>query len=84
MLPAIYFIFSRKGCDQAVTNLGALSLVNDAEAALLKTAIDEFLAKNPDAGRAGQVEELYRGIAAHHAAFSPLGKVWSKNYFSRA
>jgi superfamily II RNA helicase len=74
MLPAIYFIFSRKGCDQSVANLGALSLVNDAEAARLKGTIDEFLAKNPDAGRTGQVEPLYRGIAAHHAGILPAWK----------
>jgi superfamily II RNA helicase len=74
MLPAIYFIFSRRGCDRAVTGMGTVSLVDDAEAALLKQKIDEFLAWNPDAGRAGQVEPLYRGIAAHHAGILPAWK----------
>ena len=74
MLPAIYFIFSRRGCDRAVTSMGNVSLVNEAEAALLKLKIDEFLAWNPDAGRAGQVEPLYRGIAAHHAGILPAWK----------
>ena len=74
MLPAIYFIFSRRGCDRAVTELGTLSLVNDAEAALLQQKIDEFLAWNPEAARAGQVEPLYRGIAAHHAGILPAWK----------
>ena len=74
MLPAIYFIFSRRGCDQAVTDLGDLSLVNDAEALQLRTQIDDLLARNPDAGRAGQVEPLYRGIAAHHAGILPAWK----------
>ncbi len=55
MLPAIYFIFSRRGCDQAVANIGNLSLVNSAEAAQLQQQIDEFLARNPEAGRAGQI-----------------------------
>jgi superfamily II RNA helicase len=32
------------------------------------------LAHNPDAGRAGQVEPLYKGIAAHHAGILPLWK----------
>jgi len=31
MLPAIYFIFSRRGCDKAVADLGSVSLVNEAE-----------------------------------------------------
>ncbi len=74
MLPAIYFIFSRRGCDRAVAELGTLSLVNEREAALLKTKIDEFLAWNPEAARVGQVEPLYRGIAAHHAGILPAWK----------
>jgi superfamily II RNA helicase len=74
MLPAIYFIFSRRGCDKAVEESGEFSLVNNREAEQLKTRIDEFLHRNPDAGRAGQVEPLYRGIAAHHAGILPAWK----------
>ncbi|MBW4577101.1 MAG: RNA helicase [Aphanothece sp. CMT-3BRIN-NPC111] len=74
MLPAIYFIFSRRGCDKAVEELGGLMLVNKAEAAQLKKRIEEFLRHNPDAGRAGQVEPLHRGIAAHHAGILPAWK----------
>ncbi|HEY9614673.1 DEAD/DEAH box helicase, partial [Allocoleopsis sp.] len=74
MLPAIYFIFSRRGCDKAVEEMGDLSLVNEREAAQLKVRIDEFLRRNPEAGRAGQVEPLYRGIAAHHAGILPAWK----------
>lgn len=74
MLPAIYFIFSRKGCDKAVTELGQFSLVNQAEAAALKTQIDQFLQRNPEAVRAGHVDPLYRGIAAHHAGVLPAWK----------
>ncbi|EKQ67229.1 superfamily II RNA helicase [Leptolyngbyaceae cyanobacterium JSC-12] len=74
MLPAIYFIFSRRGCDQAVTNLGDISFVDRNEAIQLKEQIDAFLERNPEAGRAGQVEPLYRGIAAHHAGLLPAWK----------
>ena len=74
MLPAIYFIFSRRGCDKAVEDLGTLTLVDASEAAQLKWQIDEFLQRNPDAGRTGQVEPLYRGIAAHHAGILPAWK----------
>jgi superfamily II RNA helicase len=81
MLPAIYFIFSRRGCDKAVEELGELSLVNEQEAAALKVHIDEFLSRNPDAGRAGQVEPLYRGIAAHHAGILPAWKGFVEELF---
>lgn len=81
MLPAIYFIFSRRGCDKAVEDMGDLSLVNEQEAAQLKVRIDEFMARNPDAGRAGQVEPLYRGIAAHHAGILPAWKGFVEELF---
>ncbi len=81
MLPAIYFIFSRNNCDRAVgecdialRELGYFSLVNEKETQQLKTIIDEFLARNPEAGRTGQIEPLYRGIAAHHAGILPAWK----------
>jgi superfamily II RNA helicase len=74
MLPAIYFIFSRKGCDAAVNELQHMSLVNETEIQQLKTQIDQFLNRNPEAGRSGQVEPLYRGIAAHHAGILPAWK----------
>lgn len=74
MLPAIYFIFSRKGCDRAVTEMGSLSLVTEAESALLRRIITDFLERNPEAGRAGQIEPLCQGVAAHHAGILPAWK----------
>jgi len=83
MLPAIYFIFSRRGCDQAVKAMGNLSLVNATEAAQLKAHIDEFLARNPEANRAHQLDALHRGIAAHHAGILPAWKVLVEELFQR-
>jgi superfamily II RNA helicase len=74
MLPAIYFIFSRKGCDQAVSELGELSLLNADEAAKLKAQVDDFLKRNPEAVRQGHLAPLYRGVAAHHAGVLPAWK----------
>jgi superfamily II RNA helicase len=76
MLPAIYFIFSRRGCDQAVAEISKLplSLLSEDEAVRLKEQVDEFLARNPEAGRAEQIEPLYQGIAAHHAGVLPAWK----------
>lgn len=81
MLPAIYFIFSRRGCDKSVEEMDQLLLVNQQEAAELKVRIDEFLSRNPDAGRAGQVEPLYRGVAAHHAGILPAWKGFVEELF---
>ncbi|WP_088892101.1 DEAD/DEAH box helicase [Leptolyngbya ohadii] len=74
MLPAIYFIFSRRGCDRAVENLSHLTLVNPREAASLKEQIDAFLERSPEAARTGHIEPLYRGIASHHAGVLPAWK----------
>jgi superfamily II RNA helicase len=74
MLPAIYFIFSRKGCDHAVGELENLSLVSEAEAQELDQQVTDFLRRNPEAARAGHIEPLKRGIAAHHAGVLPAWK----------
>jgi len=83
MLPAIYFIFSRRGCDQAVKAMGNLSLVNATEAAQLRKHIDGFLERNPEANRASQLDALYRGIAAHHAGILPAWKVLVEELFQQ-
>jgi superfamily II RNA helicase len=83
MLPAIYFIFSRRGCDKAITEVASLNLVNPEEAALLKARIDRFLLESPEAARAGQVDPLYRGIAAHHAGILPAWKMLVEELFSQ-
>ncbi|MDQ2097108.1 MAG: DEAD/DEAH box helicase [Tychonema bourrellyi B0820] len=83
MLPAIYFIFSRRGCDQAVAEVANFSLVNQAESAELKRIIDDFLQRNPEAERTGQKEALLKGIAAHHAGILPAWKGLVEELFGR-
>ena len=84
MLPAIYFIFSRRGCDLAVTQLQGLNLVEDPqEQQLLKAQIDQFCRTNPEAIRQDQVGALYRGIAAHHAGLLPIWKVLVESLFQQ-
>ncbi|NJM70366.1 MAG: RNA helicase [Scytonema sp. RU_4_4] len=83
MLPAIYFIFSRRGCDKAVTEVSDMWLVNQEEAQQLRWQIDEFLTRNPEAGRSGHIGPLYRGIAAHHAGILPAWKVLVEELFQQ-
>nr|WP_211173208.1 RNA helicase [Brasilonema bromeliae] len=84
MLPAIYFIFSRRGCDKAVAEVGSdMWLVDQEEAQQLRWQIDEFLSRNPEAGRSGHVGPLYRGIAAHHAGILPAWKVLVEELFQQ-
>ncbi|MCP2729191.1 DEAD/DEAH box helicase [Limnofasciculus baicalensis] len=81
MLPAIYFIFSRRGCDKSMEELNDFSLVNEQEAAKLKSRIDEFITRNPEVGRPSQIKPLYRGIAAHHAGILPAWKGFVEELF---
>jgi len=83
MLPAIYFIFSRRGCDRAVRDMGNASLVSPEETAQLKAHIDDYLERNPDAERTEQLDALYQGIAAHHAGILPAWKVLVEELFQR-
>ncbi|MFN9468217.1 MAG: DEAD/DEAH box helicase, partial [Pseudanabaena sp.] len=83
MLPAIYFIFSRRGCDKAVTDLGNVSLVSPTEALRLKPQIDTFVAANPEIGKPTHIDALYRGIAAHHAGILPAWKGFVEELFQQ-
>ncbi|AKG22252.1 DEAD/DEAH box helicase [Calothrix sp. 336/3] len=83
MLPAIYFIFSRRGCDKAVAEVSDLWLVSEEESRELRRQIDDFLTRNPEAGRSGHIAPLYRGIAAHHAGILPAWKVLVEELFQQ-
>ncbi len=81
LLPAIYFIFSRAGCDQAVGQLlhSGLRLTSAAERTRLD-AIADAVATNLSAEDLAALdfatfrEGLRRGIAAHHAGMLPAFK----------
>ncbi|MGQ9836837.1 MAG: DEAD/DEAH box helicase [Cyanobacteriota bacterium] len=84
MLPAIYFIFSRKGCDLAVASVGALDLMaNEEERHRLAQQIDQFCRETPEAVRQDHLDALYRGIAAHHAGMLPAWKGLVEHLFQQ-
>ncbi len=74
MLPAIYFIFSRRGCDKAVQELDNLNLVSPDEAKNLQERLTAFIQRNPELTQTHQLEALKRGIAVHHAGILPVWK----------
>jgi len=84
MLPAIYFIFSRRGCDKAMRDLGKICLVNPAEQARISTRLEAFVRATPEAVREGGHDEaLLRGIAAHHAGVLPAWKELIEELFQQ-
>ncbi len=79
MLPAIYFIFSRRGCDKAVEDLmrGHFRLTSRSEQAAIRQVIDRRLSVLNSAelralGYATFRAALESGLAAHHAGMVPI------------
>ena len=90
MLPAIYFIFSRKGCDLAVRQClqDGVTLTSPEERAAIREYADMRVAElDPGEldvlGYSEWAEGLARGIAAHHAGMIPPFKETVEELFSR-
>ena len=89
MLPAIYFIFSRKGCDEArdsmVRYVGSLNNIEEGEKAR-KYAEERFALLTEEEKRILRVdlllEGLEKGFASHHAGLLPLFKQTIEELFS--
>jgi ATP-dependent RNA helicase HelY len=78
MLPAIYFIFSRRGCDEAVRQCmrDNVRLTDEKERAeILQYAESRVADLSPNEldvlGYSDWIEGLARGVAAHHAGMIP-------------
>ncbi|KAK8967906.1 hypothetical protein KSP40_PGU005431 [Platanthera guangdongensis] len=83
MLPAIWFIFSRRGCDAAVQYLEDCMLLDECEASEVELELRRFRMQYPDAIREGAVKGFLQGIAAHHAGCLPLWKSFVEELFQR-
>ena len=75
LLPAIYFIFSRKGCDKAIEQIKDLTLVNYSEASKISKKLILYQKNNKEAIKDRlHFDALKRGIASHHAGLLPAWK----------
>ncbi|TDQ45728.1 DEAD/DEAH box helicase [Actinorugispora endophytica] len=90
LLPAITFIFSRAGCDDAVRQCvsSGLTLTTPAEAGQIREYAERQCADIPRAdlavlGYAEWIRALERGVAAHHAGLLPTFKEVVETLFSR-
>jgi ATP-dependent RNA helicase HelY len=90
LLPAIFFIFSRAGCDQAVRQCvqGGVRLTDAAEREEIREIVDERCRTllDEDLGVLGYwkwLEGLERGVAAHHAGLLPAFKEVVEELFQR-
>ncbi|XP_031256230.1 DExH-box ATP-dependent RNA helicase DExH15 chloroplastic-like isoform X1 [Pistacia vera] len=83
MLPAIWFIFNRRGCDAAVQYLEDCNLLDDCEMSEVELALKRFRILYPDALRETAVKGLLKGVAAHHAGCLPIWKSFIEELFQR-
>lgn len=81
MLPVIWFIFSRKGCDAAVQYLEDCKLLDECEIGEVELALKRFRIQYPDAVRESAIKGLLQGVAAHHAGCLPLWKSFIEELF---
>ena len=83
MLPAIYFTFSRKKCDEQMEKCASLCLVTKQEQEEIKRIIDEYIAENPYLYKNKHIEFLLQGVASHHAGLLPSWKVLVEKLFQK-
>ena len=90
LLPAIFFIFSRVGCDQAVAQVlrGGIRLTTTSERDQIRMIVDERCRTLLDEDLAvlgywEWLEGLERGVAAHHAGMLPAFKEVVEELYQR-
>jgi ATP-dependent RNA helicase HelY len=90
LLPAIFFVFSRVGCDAAVEQVARsdIRLTEGWERDEIRSIVEERCRAIPDADLAvlgywGWLDALERGIAAHHAGMLPIFKEVVEELFQR-
>ena len=90
MLPAIYFIFSRAGCDDAARLLarGGLELTTPAERESISEIVEPYVASlgrndRRAVGYESWSAQILNGVAAHHAGMLPPFKEATEACFRR-
>jgi ATP-dependent RNA helicase HelY len=90
LLPAIFFIFSRNGCDQAVQQVlrAGVRLTEQHERDEIRAYVEERCRPIPDQDLAvlgywEWLDGLERGVAAHHAGMLPAFKEVVEELFRR-
>ncbi|NQU36849.1 MAG: DEAD/DEAH box helicase, partial [Actinobacteria bacterium] len=89
LLPAIFFVFSRRGCDEAVKQAlnSGIRLTDETERRTIREYVDERCRELPgdDLNVLGYYEwrdALERGVAAHHAGMLPMFKETVEELFT--
>jgi superfamily II RNA helicase len=83
MLPAIFFTFSRRGCDTGMKELTHVPL-NNAEERKQARAFIQFFRENSTLEMTHEFETgLINGVACHHAGLLPASKMLVEQLFQK-
>lgn len=86
MLPAIWFIFSRRECDSSTARLGdalPVGLTSQKEKHAIQMEIEMLRREQPEAVKEALVQPLIAGIASHHAGCLPAWKSLIERLFQQ-
>lgn len=83
MLPAIYFLFSRRGCEEAMKRARGIPLVSKEEQQELARAVEKFTSENPNLRNHPHLPYLLEGMSVHHAGMLPSWKGMVEKLFQR-
>ena len=83
MLPAIFFTFSRKKCDEQMEKCSGLELNTKEEQQQIREFIDEYIAQNPHLYGNNNIQYLIQGVASHHAGLLPAWKILVEKLFQK-
>ena len=84
-LPAIYFVFSRRGCEEALKECGEIGfgLLTSEERQKLSKLIQQKIYGNEYLFKHKHLGLLYQGLAVHHAGLIPQWKAIVEELFSK-
>ena len=85
LLPAIVFIFSRAGCEQAAKMVAQSKsrLVSEEDVRYMTQAISLFAKNNPEIPVGKSVVNMLKaGVAVHHAGLIPVWKAFIEDLFN--
>ena len=74
MLPAIYFVFSRRGCESSMASCRHVLRLTVGEAGTLQERLDAAVLETPSLASHPHLPLLYEGLACHHAGLLPAWK----------
>ena len=83
MLPAIYFTFSRKKCDEQMEKAAQLDLITYEERKEIEKIVEDYLKENEHLRTNKHLDYLYSGVASHHAGLLPGWKVLVEKLFQK-